>query len=247
MKISIVTASFNNRDTIKHTLESVASQKNCEVEHVVIDGGSTDGTLEILKEFPGIVFLSEPDKGIYDALNKGVKLATGDVVGTLGADDFYPHEHVLERICARFENPDTDVVYSDKNYVHPSNLNKVVRHWTSGEYKRENWLKGWMPPHLSFYIRRKYFEKYGYYNIDFRSAGDYELMLRMMYKHKLNVAYLPELTVTMRTGGTSTVSFKNRWRANREDKRAWEINGLKPRWYTLIMKPLSKLHQFFPS
>ncbi len=174
-------------------------------------------------------------------------MATGEVIGTLGADDFYPHEHVLERVASRFENPKTDVLYSDKNYVNPSDLGRVVRHWTSGEYRHENWLKGWMPPHLSFYIRRKYFDRYGYYKTDFKSAGDYELMLRMMYKHRLQVDYLPELTVTMRTGGTSTASLKNRWRANREDKKAWAVNGLKPRWYTLIMKPLSKLHQFIPS
>ncbi|MCR9063770.1 MAG: glycosyltransferase [Cytophagales bacterium] len=245
MKISIVTASYNNKDTILHTLETVRSQINCEVEHVVVDGGSTDGTKEILENFGGITFISEKDEGIYDALNKGIKLATGDVVGTLGADDFYPNNEVLSKISRLFADEHTDVVYADKNYVAPEDITKVVRHWTAGPYKHENWLSGWMPPHLTFYIRRKYFEQYGYYNKSFASAGDYELMLRMMYKHKLNIQYLPELVVTMRTGGTSTASFKNRMRANKEDRKAWQINGLKPKWYTLYMKPLSKINQFF--
>jgi glycosyltransferase involved in cell wall biosynthesis len=244
MKISIITASYNNVTTIRQTLESVASQKNCNVEHVIVDGGSTDGTLDILKNFPGIKYISEPDNGIYDALNKGVKMATGEAIGTLGADDFFAHDNVIDHISQRFENTETDVVYADLNCVNPSDLQKIVRHWVSGQYKHENWLRGWMPPHLAFFIRKKYFEKYGYYKTEFRSAGDYELMLRMMFKNRLNVDYLPELIVTMRTGGTSTASFKNRWRANREDKKAWVINNLKPNWYTLIMKPLSKLHQF---
>ena len=223
----------------------MAEQTYPDKEHIVVDGGSKDQSVEILKQWNKATFISEPDKGIYDALNKGIKMATGDIIGTLGADDFYPHTQVLERVAKLFEDPTVDVVYADKNYVNPSDIHKVVRHWTAGPYIHENWLKGWMPPHLTFYIRKKYFDQYGYYLTDFRSAGDYELMLRMMYKHKLNIKYLPELVVTMRTGGTSTMSLKNRIKANLEDRKAWKVNGLKPKWYTLYLKPISKITQFF--
>ncbi|UBM57897.1 glycosyltransferase [Marinilongibacter aquaticus] len=246
MKISIVTAAFNNVDTIAHCIQSLQNQTFKEVEHVIIDGGSTDGTLDILEQYKDqIVYISEPDKGIYDALNKGLKLASGQVIGTLGADDFYPNNDILEAVWQKFEETGAEAVYGDKNFVNPENIEKEVRHWVSGEYKIENWLKGWMPPHLSFYLRKVNFEKYGPYITDFRSSGDYELMLRMLYKHQLKTAYLPKLVVTMRTGGTSTASLKHRIRANKEDRRAWAVNNLKPKWYTLWMKPISKISQFF--
>ncbi|MES2796018.1 MAG: glycosyltransferase family 2 protein [Bacteroidota bacterium] len=245
MKISIVTVCYNSKNFIRQTLESVATQDYPNIEHVVIDGGSNDGTVEILNEYKDrIIFISEPDKGIYEAMNKGVKLATGEVIGTLGAGDFYPNNQVIGKVAATFERYGTDSIYGDKQYVHPGNIQKTVRYWKSGEYKIENWLKGWMPPHQSFYLKKKAFENYGYYLEQFRSAGDYELMLRMLYKHKLSTHYLPELLVTMLTGGTSTVSFSNRIKANLEDRKAWLLNGIEPKWYTLYAKPLSKVLQF---
>lgn len=246
MNISIVTASFNNAETIEHCIRSLQNQTLKEVEHIIIDGGSTDGTLEILKKFEDkIIYISEPDKGIYDALNKGVKLAKGEVVGTLGADDFYPSNDILEAVWRKFQEAGTEAVYGDKNYVNPENIEKEVRYWASGEYKIGNWLKGWMPPHLSFYLKRRNFIKYGVYLTDFRIAGDYELMLRMLYKNRLSASYLPKLLVTMRTGGASTASLKHRIKANKEDRKAWKINHLKPKWYTLWLKPISKITQFF--
>ncbi len=245
MKISVITVCFNSVDFIQKTIESVVAQDFPNIEHVVIDGGSTDGTVEILKKYSEkLKWISEPDKGIYDAMNKGVKLATGDAIGTLGAGDFYPNNLVISKVAAGFEQYKTDAIYGDKQYVHPENLEKVIRYWNPGDYKIENWLNGWMPPHQSFYLRKMAFEKYGLYLDEFRSAGDYELMLRMLYKHKLSAQYIPELLVTMLTGGTSTASFSNRIKANLEDRKAWKVNNLVPKWYTLIMKPLGKLGQF---
>jgi glycosyltransferase involved in cell wall biosynthesis len=245
LKISVITVCYNSKNFIRQTLESVAAQNYSEIEHVVIDGGSTDGTVEILKEYKDkIKFISEPDKGIYDAMNKGVKLATGFAIGTLGAGDFYPNNEVIRKVASALKSYNTDAIYGDKQYVNPDNIQKVVRYWNPGEYKYENWLEGWMPPHQSFYLKKAAFEKYGYYLDDFRSAGDYELMLRMLYKYKLTAQYIPELLVTMLTGGTSTVSFSNRIKANLEDRKAWLVNDIEPKWYTLYKKPLSKVFQF---
>jgi glycosyltransferase involved in cell wall biosynthesis len=224
----------------------VANQAYHNIEHIVIDGGSTDGTLAILQEYADkIVFISEPDKGIYDAMNKGVKLASGSIIGTLGAGDFYPNNQVIKKVVEGFEKYNPDAIYGDKQYVNPENTAKIVRYWNPGEYKIENWLEGWMPPHQAFYLKRIAFEKYGLYLDDFRSAGDYELMFRMLYKHKLTAQYIPELLVTMLTGGTSTASISNRIKANLEDRKAWKVNNIKPKWYTLFAKPLGKVFQFF--
>ncbi len=245
MKISIITVCFNSKNFIRKTLETVANQDHPNIEHIIIDGGSTDGTVDILKEYTGKVnWVSASDKGIYDAMNKGVKLATGEAIGTLGAGDFYPNNQVISTVALAFKKFGTDSIYGDKQYVEPENTEKVVRYWNPGEYKKENWLKGWMPPHQSFYLRKAAFEKFGLYMDDFRSAGDYELMLRMLYKHNLSAQYIPNLLVTMLTGGTSTASFSNRIKANLEDRKAWQLNDLKPNWYTLFMKPLGKLGQF---
>lgn len=246
MKISIITVCFNSKDFIQQTIDSVAAQSYPNIEHVIIDGGSTDGTVAILEANKAkINYISEPDKGIYDAMNKGVKLATGDAIGTLGAGDFYPNNTIISKVAAAFEQYKTDAIYGDKQYVNPENIEKTVRYWAAGEYKIENWLEGWMPPHQAFYLRKNAFEKYGLYMTEFRSAGDYELMLRMLYKHKLTAQYIPELLVTMLTGGTSTASFSNRIKANLEDRKAWLVNNIEPKWYTLYMKPLGKVLQFF--
>ncbi|MDI9866150.1 glycosyltransferase family 2 protein [Flectobacillus sp. DC10W] len=246
MKITIITVSFNSEATIRQTIDSVLSQDYPNVEYIVVDGASKDGTVDILKSYGDrIKYISEKDKGIYDALNKGLKLATGDVVGTIGSDDFLPNSSVLDHVAEAFIQTGKDVIYGDLQYINPDNDKKIVRYWSSGEYKVENWLKGWMPPHLSCYIKREAFVKYGNYITDFTCSGDYELMLRMMYKHRLSAGYIPEVLMTMRNGGTSTASWKHRYRANMEDRRAWKLNQLKPKWYTLWMKPLSKISQLF--
>jgi glycosyltransferase involved in cell wall biosynthesis len=246
MKISIITVSFNSAKTIRQTIESVLAQDYEDLEYIVIDGASKDGTVEILESFGDkIKFISEPDKGIYDALNKGVKMATGEVVGTIGGDDFYPNSQVISHVAKIFEEAKTDAVYGDIQFINADDELKIVRYWQAGEYDIKNWLKGWMPPHLCFYLKKSLIEKYGYYQTDFTCAGDYELMLRILYKHKATAKYLPETLMTMRNGGTSTASLKHRYVANMEDRRAWRINHIKPRWYTLWWKPLSKVVQLF--
>ncbi len=246
MKISIITVAFNSAKTIRQTIESVLAQDYADLEYIIIDGNSKDKTMAIVRSFGDkIKYISEPDKGIYDALNKGVKMATGDVIGTIGSDDFYPNNQVISQVASVFIENNVSAVYGDKQYVNPGEEEKIVRYWSSGEYKKSNWLKGWMPPHLSFYIKKNAFLEHGYYITDFTCSGDYELMLRMLYKNNLTAKYLPKVLMTMRNGGTSTASFKHRIKANKEDRRAWRINDLKPYWFTLWLKPISKITQLF--
>jgi glycosyltransferase involved in cell wall biosynthesis len=246
MKFSIITVCYNSISTLEHTIQSVLSQDFKDFEYIVVDGGSTDGTLDILKKYEHqLRYISEKDKGIYDAMNKGLKMAKGEIIGMIGSDDFYPSNDVLSAVNQSFEISQADSVYGDKQYVNPSNIKAIVRYWKVGPYRRENWLNGWMPPHLSFYLKKSAYDTYGYYRADFACSADYELMLRMLYKHRISTFYLPKVIMTMRNGGTSTASWKHRLVANKEDRKAWRINQLSPRWYTLWWKPLSKITQLF--
>lgn len=247
MKISIITVCFNSAKTIEDTIQSIFSQDYPNVEYIIIDGGSKDATLDIVKNYSDNIshLISEPDKGIYDAMNKGIALATGDVVGILNSDDVYFDSQVLSHIAKAFEVTNADAVYGDLVYVASNNLHKVTRVWKSQPYTDGAFLKGWMPPHPTFYVKKSCYEQLGNYTLKLKSAADYELMLRFIHKHKLSVAYIPKTLVKMRVGGESNVSLKNRLRANKEDRMAWKMNGLKPHFYTLFLKPLSKLKQFF--
>lgn len=247
VKLSIITATYNSEKTIGETIRSVRDQTFQDFEHVIIDGGSTDGTLAILDELKHsrLVYISEKDRGIYDALNKGVKLATGNIIGVIGSDDFYTDNDVLMNVARAFERHDTDSLFGDLLYVDHHDKNKVVRYWSAGDYDRSVFLKGWMPPHLTFFLKKDIYLKHGLYKPEFKFSGDYELMLRMLYKHGISTQYLPRILVTMRTGGTSTKNLANRLKANREDRQAWVVNQLQPRFFTLLLKPLSKTLQFF--
>lgn len=247
MKISVITASWNSAATIEDTLRSVTSQDHPDIEYIIIDGGSTDGTLDIVERYRSRIsqVVSGKDGGIYFALNKGISLATGEVIALLHSDDFYADNQVLSRVAACFEKNTCDSVYGDLQYVDQEDTSKVTRTWISGEYVHGRFLKGWMPPHPAFFLRRSCYEKYGSFNTSFRTAADYELMLRMLHKHRVSTAYLPGVLVKMRTGGASNVTLKARIKANREDRRAWAVNELQPGLFTLIRKPLSKLGQFF--
>lgn len=247
MTISIVTISFNSEKTIEDTILSVIGQTCEHVEYIIIDGGSKDKTMEIVNRHKDKIskIISEPDKGIYDAMNKGVHAATGDVVGILNSDDVYANRDVLKKVIAKFEEDNCDAVYSDLVYVDREDTGKVKRYWKSGEYKKGIFKKGWMPPHPTFFVKKKCYNDYGVYNTDLKSSADYELMLRFLHKHEISVSYLPEVITRMRVGGESNVSLKNRIRANKEDRLAWKLNGLKPGPLTLTRKPLSKISQFF--
>ncbi len=229
------------------------SQIWVEVEHIIIDGNSTDNTLDLIaaNTTPNTVFKSEKDAGIYDAINKGLALATGDVIGVLNADDVYPSVDILKKVSKIFLEENVDSVYGDLIYFHPDNISTIYRYWKTKEYSPEKIYRGWSPPHPTFFVRRSIFEKYGNYNDSFKLSGDYELMLRLLFKEKISSYYLPEVLVKMQTGGKSNESVKNRFIANIEDRKAWTINELTPKWYSLFLKPLRKLTQFqafsFPS
>ncbi len=245
MKISIITVCRNAAETIKDTLDSVAGQTWPEIEHIIVDGLSDDNTLDIVAGYPHVSkVISEKDDGLYHAMNKGIGLATGEIIGILNADDVYASKHVLHEIMCSFHDSKMDIIYGNLVYVLRHDLNKVIRYWKAGIYKKENFFTGWSPPHPTFFVRNTLYKQYGLYNTRFKIAADYELMLRFLLKNSLNPFYLDMLIVKMRIGGISSRSIRLRLIANREDRIAWEVNGLKPHLFTLILKPLTKLKQF---
>lgn len=243
--ISIITATYNSAATVRDTLVSIREQQYPATEHIIVDGLSADNTLEIINEFPHVAkVISEKDEGIYDAMNKGIAACNGEVIGILNSDDIYSSKFVLSKIAAIFENGEVDVCYADLQYVQQHDLNKVIRTWKSGYYKPGLFHLGWMPPHPTVFVRRRVYETTGYFNTSLKSAADYELMLRIFVKHKFNIHYLPEFIVKMRAGGISNASFAHRILANKEDRRAWKINDLRPGFFTLYLKPIRKITQF---
>ncbi|MEM6380797.1 MAG: glycosyltransferase family 2 protein [Bacteroidota bacterium] len=243
-KVSIITASHNSAQTIADTLQSVAAQKEVSVEHLIIDGASKDETQKIVEQYAFAKWHSEPDRGIYDAMNNGIQKASGEIVGILNSDDFYADDQVLSDVLKQFEDPSINAVYGDLDYVDHRDINKITRRWRSGQFHPNAFKMGWMPPHPTFFVRRQIYEQYGTFNLSFQTAADYELMLRFLHKHKIQVAYIPRVLVKMRTGGLSNSSFQHRLRANQEDRRAWAINDLKVPFYTTWLKPLRKLGQW---
>jgi len=246
MKLSIITATFNSAATVRDTLESVRMQDYPEVEHLIVDGLSSDNTLEIVKEYPHVSrVISEKDKGIYDAMNKGIAASTGEIVGILNSDDMYADETVLSAIMQIFQDETIDACYADLQYVKFDDTSVVTRTWISGQHGPRSFYYGWMPPHPTFFVRKRVYDQIGTFTLELKSAADYELMLRAFVKHKLKIAYLPKVIVKMRAGGMSNASLKNRLRANREDRMAWKMNGLNPWIFTTWLKPLRKITQFF--
>lgn len=247
MKVSIITITHNSATTIRDTIESVVGQTYGNIEYIIVDGLSTDNTLDVVNEYKNRItkIISEKDQGLYDALNKGIALATGDVIGLIHSDDFYTNPKVIEMIVEKMSQEQSDGLYADLYYVYKDDTNRVFRKWKSGYYKQGMFLNGWMPPHPTFFVKRSCYEKFGKFNLMFKSAADYELMLRFIHKHQIKLTYLPEFIIKMRVGGKSNVTLKNRIRANQEDRKAWIINGLKPRIYTLYAKPLRKIIQLF--
>jgi len=246
MKVSIITAVYNGVETIEGCIKSVVGQNYPDIEHIIIDGGSTDGTLDVIKKYGDSIakVISEPDSGIYDAMNKGIKLATGDVIGFLNSDDFYASNEVLEKVADVFRKYDVDSCYGDLVYVDKNITTKVIRYWKSGEYKMDLFRYGWMPPHPTFFARKMIYDKFGCFNTNFKIASDYELMLRFLERYKISVMYIPEVLVKMRLGGKSNRSIKNIFFQSLEDYRAWTINGLKGRLRAVLLKKLRKTLQF---
>jgi len=245
MKVSIITGTYNSEATVSDTLRSVQKQTYNNIEHIIIDGASTDNTLEVVRSIGHCgPLVSEKDEGIYDAMNKGIQLAKGDIIGILNSDDFYTKDNVIEKVVDTFKASGCDAVYGDLDYVDANNTKKVLRKWIAGGYNRDLFLNGWMPPHPTFFVRREVYEKFGKFNTALKSSADYELLLRLLFVNKLKVVYIPGVMVHMRAGGHSNSSLLNRLKAHKEDYMAWNLNGLNPRWYTLALKPMRKLKQF---
>lgn len=245
-KFSIITATFNSDETIKETLKSVVFQENIDVEYIIIDGESTDKTLEIINKIDeSIIVISEKDNGIYDALNKGIKNSHGDVIGFLHSDDLFASNDILEKICLSFEKTCADVVYGDLEYVDKSNTNKIIRKWKSRTFKKELLKRGWMPAHPTVFIKREVYQKHGLFDLNFKIAADYDLMLRIFSDSSLNFAYLPEVVTKMRVGGESNKSLKNIIIKSQEDYKVLRKNNIKNPLCALFLKNVSKIPQFF--
>ena len=246
MKISIITIALNAAETIEETVQSVLSQTYDDIEYIVIDGNSRDETMDILDRYRDRIdlIISEPDDGIYDAMNKGIKYSTGDVIGILNAEDTFTSRKVVEHAAKRLKEWNCDTLYGDLVYVKRENESKIVRKWISGKFQREAFLRGWMPPHPTFFVKREVYLKYGDFNTRLKISADYEFMLRVLFKENVSTVYLPETLVKMKAGGQSNISVKNRLRANLEDRLSWELNGLRPLAFTLWQKPFRKIGQF---
>lgn len=244
MKISIITATYNSQDTIADAINSVASQTYKHIEHIIIDGKSTDNTLEIINENSGRIskLISESDTGIYDALNKGIKNATGDVIAFLHADDIYVDNTIIEKAANLFHEKQTDSIYGDLLYVSKENTNKIIRNWKAGEYSFSKLKRGWMPPHPTFFVKKEIYKQYGLFNTDFKIAADYDIILRFLGKHKISTAYLPVVMIKMRVGGESNKSIKNIIKKMKEDVKALKKNNLGGR-QTVFMKNIIKIPQ----
>jgi glycosyltransferase len=248
MLISVVTATYNSSIFLKDAFDSFQKQTYSSKELIVIDGNSQDETLNIIKQNSSIIkhWVSEPDQGIYDALNKGIQLAKGDVIGILHSDDFFASPDALNEVAQVFINhPEIEAVYGDLEYVERNNPDHIIRKWISGKYQYHQLKLGWMPPHPALFIKRTCFDKFGNYDLRYHSAADYDLILRFLFKNQIKVAYLPKVLVKMRVGGLSNKSLKNRLRANKEDRLAMKINGIKFALIVSILKPLRKLGQYF--
>lgn len=248
MKISVITATWNSEKTIADTIASVRQQCHDDIEYIVVDGGSSDATLDILKANDDCIdyLVSEKDRGIYDALNKGIAAATGDVIGFLHSDDIYACDDALTQIADKFITENVDSVYGDLNYVSKDNVQNIVRHWKSSTYSRSNILQGWMPPHPTFYMKRALYQQLGGFDLSFKIAADYDSILRYFWVNNISSAYVSKVLINMRVGGESNRSIKNIMHKSQEDCRALKNNNV-PMLKAIIGKNISKIPQFFKS
>jgi len=247
MKISVVTVCFNAEQTIAHTLASISSQSNQDIEHIVVDGGSRDHTVETIKANAGahIRWISEKDRGIYDAMNKGIKMASGEVIGFLNADDFYPSQEILAKVAKVFEDERVDACYADLCYVSQEDESKVIRYWRSSAIPKDAFVNSWVPAHPTFFVRKSVYDRLGGFDLDFKIAADFELMLRFLGVNKIKSVYVPEVWVHMRLGGETNKSISNIIRQNREIVAALRKHGLAVNMPSfLIKKIISRVQQY---
>lgn len=249
MKISLITITYNSGKTLADTINSVLEQTYSNIEYIIVDGASKDNTVSIIKKYEPlferrIKWISEPDKGLYDAMSKGIKMATGEVIGILNSDDFFTSNSVLQKIAEAFEQDgQLDAVYGDVHFVHPNQLDKCVRYYSSKIFKRNLMKLGFMPAHPSFYLRKECFEKYGMYKTDYKIAADFEFLLRVIYKAKIKTKYLPIDMVTMRTGGASTSGIESHKRIMNEHLRAFRENDIYTNRLLLSLRYIYKVEE----
>lgn len=246
MKISIITVSYNSAATIAETLKSVATQTHNAVEHIVIDGASKDDTLAVVREHGRHVanIQSEPDRGIYDAMNKGVGLASGEIVGLLNADDHYAHHQVLATVAQTFHDPSIDLVLGDVAFFRPGRPERLIRRYSAKKFEPKRLAWGWMPPHPGLFARRDVYQRVGPFRIDYRIAGDFEWIVRAFGLRPIQYKHLPEILVHMRTGGISTGGWRNTLLLNKEVMRACRENGLSTNWAKLLSRYPAKILEF---
>ena len=246
IKISIITAVFNRKDTIEQCILSILNQDYIDLECVLQDGNSNDGTIEKIESFKDerIILESFTDNGIYDAINKGISRSSGEIIGLMHSDDYFPNKSILGKVCKAFEDPNVDGVYGDLDYVSAINDEQIVRKWKSGEYVKENLKIGWMPPHPTLYLRRYVYENFGLYDTKYKIAADYDAILRYLIKGNIKLKYIPETFVKMRTGGISNKNFKNLLIKSIEDYKivkSYGVGGV----LSILNKNLLKINQFF--
>ena len=246
MKITLITVTLNSEKYLEDCIKSVQSQTHSDIEHIIIDGQSTDGTLAIIEKYKDHIakWVSEKDYSMYDAINKGMKMATGDIIGTLNSDDVLASPDVISSIVSAFETEKVNVVYGDLVYVDQHHPEKVIRKWRGGKFNYKRFRYGWMPAHPTFYFRRKLLDTCGYYETHFFSASDYEFMTRYLYFYKVGALYIPKLIVRMRIGGMSNSNMLRRLRANRRDYLAMKKNKVPFPFVVSFLKPVIKIHQF---
>jgi len=244
LKVTVITVTYNRAETIEDTMKSVASQTYKDIEHIIIDGASTDSTLEIVRRFPHVSkIISEKDSGMYNAINKGIFHSTGDIIGILNSDDFFSDDTIIEKVVRSF-SPDIQILIGDIAYVSPQNINKVVRYYSSKSWKPSKFRWGFMPPHPSVYLRRKCFDEKGVYKEEYRISADYEFLIRMLYVAGYKYKYLPLNMVTMRLGGISTKNAKARYILNKEIVRACKENGIYTNLPMLSLKYFIKIFEY---
>ena len=242
LKVSIITVVRNNKETVKNAIDSVLGQTYKNIEYIVVDGASTDGTVEMVRSYGDKIsqFISEPDSGLYSAMNKGISLATGDVIGILNSDDFYIDDKVIQRVVKEFEEKNVDSVYADLVYVEPKNLNKTVRYYDSSKFNPSKFSYGWMPAHPTFFVKKDAYEKHGVFRTDLKIAADFDILIRFLLTHKISYSYMQEVLVKMRVGGVST-SFNSIWINNIETLRVCRDNGIKTNIFKILSKYPAKI------
>jgi len=246
MKVSIITVCLNNAGTIEDTIKSVRNQDYSDIEYIIVDGGSTDGTMNIVNRYRHLIskVISEPDNGIYDAMNKGIKVSNGDIIATLNSDDVYADQTIVGRMVKFIQGNNLDAAYGDLIYVDRDDTGQIKRFWKPGPYKEGAFRYGWVIPHPTFFCRKEIFDRYGCFNDKMKIAADFELMLRFIEKHKIKVGYLPKVIVKMRTGGKANV-LRGIIRGNREIVRSFRLNNLHLSAWFWIIKPITKISQLF--